>query len=213
MTLQSPSQMPPENRGSRDLRGLAAARGRYLADKLAAAIALGAKQHVVLGAGPEPLAYRNPNPRLRLLEADRLAINEQSLRSALNNSDFRPDEITFFSWLGATRYLAAQDTIATLAFIGSLPAGTSLVLDYAVDRSPLNSSDQMAMDGLASRFEEPGEPLRLFVNPYALDRLLRSAGFHHIEDLGPREIESLYLAKPDGPPMDAGLAHFVNARV
>jgi len=197
MTLDVPNEIP-----SQQIGGLAAARIRYMDDALASAIALGAKQHVILGA---PAA--SPNSPLRVFHTGHPDIDQQSLCSALEESGFQFEQISFFSWLGASRYLTAQDTIARLAFIGSLPTGSSVVFDYAVERTPVDPSDQMAMDALASRCGKPGELLRLFINPTALDRLLRAAGFHHIEDLGPREIETRYRSQLNG------ITHFVNARV
>src|SRR4029077_18644594 len=117
-----------------------------------------------------------------------------TLCSALQSSDFQRDKVTFFSWLGVTPYLTATSAIATLAFIGSLPTGSGVVFDYAIERSSLDSEEQMAMDALASRVARGGEPFRLFLDPRALDRMLRAAGFLKIEDLGPAEIDGRYFA-------------------
>lgn len=104
--------------------------------------------------------------------------------------------------------------MAALAFIGSLPAGSGVVFDYAVERSSLDSVEQMAMDALASRVASVGEPFRLFLNPRALYRMLKAAGFDQIEDLGPAEIDERYFAgRADGLRVEARLAHLVNARV
>jgi O-methyltransferase involved in polyketide biosynthesis len=197
-----------------NINTFAVARGRYEEDELAAAVASGATQYVVLGAGPNRSAFRKVDPRLRVFEVDHHAAENQSISSALKNSDFRAEEISFFSWLGATLYRTAEAAIETLAFIGSLPTGSRVVFDYAVERSSLDSVKQMALDALASRIERAGEPFRLFLNPTALYGLLRAAGFHRIDDLGPEEIDNRYLA--DGTEdlrMGAGVAHFVSARV
>jgi hypothetical protein len=72
----------------------------------------------------------------------------------------------------------------------------------------------MAMDALASRVARAGEPFRLFLDPRALNRMLRAAGFHEIEDLGPSDIDERYFAgRADGLRVAVGLAHLVNARV
>ena len=138
---------------------------------------------------------------------------EETLCSALESSGFHRDQVSFFSWLGVTPYLTATSAMATLAFIGSLPTGSGLVFDYAIERSSLNFEEQMAMDALASRVARAGEPLRLFLDHRALERMLRAAGFREVEDLGPVEIESRYLAdRADNLRVAAGLAHLVNAR-
>jgi len=229
-----------ETGGSRHIRAFMAARSRYAEDELTAAIARGATQYVVLGAGLDTYAYRNAHSRLRVFEVDHPAtqswkrrqlesagiaipssltfvptdFEEQSLGSVLESSGFQPRKISFFSWLGVTPYLTAEAALATLAFIGSLPAGSGVVFDYAVERSSLDSEEQLAMDALASRVARAGEPFRLFLDPRALNRMLRAAGFHEIEDLGPSDIDERYFTgRTDGLRVSVGLAHLVNARI
>ena len=229
-----------ETGGSRHIRAFMAARSRYAEDELTVAIARGATQYVVLGAGLDTYAYRNAHSRLRVFEVDYPAtqswkrrqlecagiaipssltfvptdFEEQSLGSALDSSGFQNGEISFFSWLGVTPYLTAEAAMATLAFIGSLPAGSGVVFDYAVERSSLDSVEQLAIDALASRVARAGEPFRLFLDPRALNRMLRAAGFHEIEDLGPSDIDERYFTgRTDGLRVSMGLAHLVNARI
>jgi methyltransferase (TIGR00027 family) len=226
--------------GSQHLRAFMAARSRYAEDELALAVAHGAIQYVVLGAGLDTFAYRNDFPGLRVYEVDHPAtqtwkrkqlneagipipsslvfvptdFEEQSLGSVLESSGFQTSELSFFSWLGVTPYLTAEAAMATLAFIGSLPAHSGVVFDYAIERSSLDLTEQMAMDALASRVARAGEPFRLFLNPNALKRMLTVAGFHEIEDLGPAEIDHRYFSgRTDGLRVGMGLAHLVNARV
>jgi methyltransferase (TIGR00027 family) len=229
-----------ETDASRHMRAFMAARSRYAEDELNAAMAHGATQYVVLGAGLDTYAYRNTHSQLRVFEVDHPAtqawkrkqldvagiaipssltfvptdFEEQSLGSALGSSGFQTGEISFFSWLGVTPYLTAEAAMATIAFIGSLPAGSGVVFDYIVERSSLDCAEQMAMDALASRVARAGEPFRLFLDPRALNRMLRAAGFRQIEDLGPAEIDRRYFAaRADGLHVAAGLAHLVNARI
>jgi methyltransferase (TIGR00027 family) len=171
-----------ETPGSRHTRGFMAARSRYAEDELTAAMARGATQYVVLGAGLDTYAYRNAHSRLRVFEVDHPAtqawkrkqlaaagiaipssltfvptdFEEQSLCSVLQSSGFQAGEISFFSWLGVTPYLTAEAAMATLAFIGLLPEGSGVVFDYAVERSSLDSVEQMAPRALAMP-----RPLRL----------------------------------------------------
>jgi methyltransferase (TIGR00027 family) len=229
-----------ETGGSRHIRAFMAARSRYAEDQLTAAMARGATQYVVLGAGLDTYAYRNEHSRLFVFEVDHPAtqawkrkqldaagiaipssltfvptdFEEQSLGSVLQSSGFQASEVSFFSWLGGTPYLTPEAVMATLAFIGSLPSGSGVVFDYAVERSSLDFVEQMAMDALASRVARAGEPFRLFLDPRALDRMLRAAGFHEIEDLGPAETDERYFAaRADGLQVAAGLAHLVHARI
>src|ERR1700760_489319 len=54
----------------RDFRGFMAARSRYAEDRLADSVAPGVAQYVVLGAGLDTFAYRNPFAGLRIFEVD-----------------------------------------------------------------------------------------------------------------------------------------------
>jgi methyltransferase (TIGR00027 family) len=226
--------------GARHIRAFVTARSRYAEDELSVAIARGATQYVILGVGLDTYAYRSTHSQLRVFEVDYPAtlawkrtrleaagigipssvafvptnFEEQTLCSALQSSGFQRDRVSFFSWLGVTPYLTATSAMATLAFIGSLPTGSGVVFDYAIERSSLDSEEQMAMDALASRVARAGESLRLFLDSRALERMLRVAGFSEVEDLGPTEIDARYFAdRADGLTVEAGLTHLVNARV
>jgi methyltransferase (TIGR00027 family) len=224
----------------RSHRALLAARNRHAEDVLNSGVARGATQYVILGAGLDTYAYRNGNPNLRVFEVDHpatqdwkrrrlntagiaiprtvafvpTAFEEGTLQTALEEANFSPHEISVFSWLGISPDPCPQATMDTLAFIGSLPAGSSVAFDYAVSRSSLDPVEEMAMDGLASRVAAPGESVRLLLDSGALHRVLRCAGFHQIRDLGPAEIEEIYFShRVDGLRPPPGLAHLVSATV
>jgi methyltransferase (TIGR00027 family) len=226
--------------GARHIRAFVTARSRYAEDELSVAIARGATQYVILGGGLDTYAYRSTHSQLRVFEVDYPAtlawkrtrleaagigipssvafvptnFEEQTLCSALESSGFQRDRVSFFSWLGVTPYLTATSAMATLAFIGSLPTGSGVVFDYAIERSSLDSEEQMAMDALASRVGRAGDSFRLFLDSRALERMLRVAGFSEVEDLGPAEIDARYFAdRADGLTVEAGLSHVVNARI
>ena len=55
---------------ARAFRAFMAVRSRYAEDQLAAAAARGIAQYVVLGAGLDTFAWRNPFPQLRVFEVD-----------------------------------------------------------------------------------------------------------------------------------------------
>jgi methyltransferase (TIGR00027 family) len=60
----------------RDFRAFMAARSRYTEDHLAEAVANGVAQYVVLGAGLDTFAWRNPFPELHVFEVDFPATQE-----------------------------------------------------------------------------------------------------------------------------------------
>lgn len=61
---------------ARAFRAFMAARSRYAEDQLARAEQQGVMQYVVLGAGLDTFAYRNPFPHLRVFEVDHPATQE-----------------------------------------------------------------------------------------------------------------------------------------
>jgi methyltransferase (TIGR00027 family) len=62
---------PRENhKFSRAFRAFMAARSRYAEDELAQAVECGVSQYVILGAGLDTFAYRNPHASLHVFEVD-----------------------------------------------------------------------------------------------------------------------------------------------
>jgi methyltransferase (TIGR00027 family) len=109
-----------------------ATRARVAEDAVAAAVAAGTRQVVILGAGLDTFAYRNQNPDLRVFEIDhpatqawkrdRLAavgidipatltlvpvdFETQDLAGELESAAFTRNEPAIFVWLGVPRALA-----------------------------------------------------------------------------------------------------------
>src|ERR1035441_201385 len=80
---------------ARDFRLFMAARSRYAEDRLAASVAQGVNQYVVLGAGLDTFAYRNPFSSLRVFEVD-FPATQQWKRDLLAEADLAiPANLTF----------------------------------------------------------------------------------------------------------------------
>ena len=199
------------------LRAFLVARSRYAEDTLAQAIAAGVTQYVLLGAGLDTFAYRNPYPNLHVYEVDHPATQDwkrdlllqsnipipgnltyapidferQSLPSQLLATGFDPTIPTLFAWLGVVPYLTLPAFRATINFIASQPVGTGIVLDYGQPRHVLPFFEQLAHDSLASRVALAGEPFRIFFTPSEIAAEL--ADFSTIEDLGTPEINQRYF--------------------
>jgi methyltransferase (TIGR00027 family) len=199
------------------LRAFLVARSRYAEDNLRRAVEAGVNQYVLLGAGLDTFAYRNPYAQLRVFEVDhpatqqwkrellqrnRITIPEtiaytpvdfenQSLSAQLTDAGFNSQEPTFFAWLGVVPYLTLEAFRATLSFVSARPRGSGLTLDYGQPRSVLPPLERLALDSLASRVEQSGEPFRLFFTPPEIAAELSS--FHSIEDLGAQEINARYF--------------------
>jgi methyltransferase (TIGR00027 family) len=232
----------PKSQGrlARAMRAFMAVRSRYAEDELARAVASGARQYVVLGAGLDTFAYRNPFPELRVYEVDhpatqgwkrrrleegRIAIPEsmtfapvdfenQTLIDGLARAGFEADQTAFFSWLGVVPYLTRSAAMETFRFIGSLPAGSGVVFDYALPPEALNLVQRLALKALADRVAAAGEPFRTFFEPAALMSELRPMGFHSFEDLATKEINARYFGgRSDGLRVSGGIGRLMKAGV
>src|SRR5437868_2095169 len=77
------------------LRAFLVARSRYAEDLLARAVHSGVGQYVILGAGLDTFAYRNPHPQLRVFEVDHPA-TQQWKRDLLAESGIAiPPSLTY----------------------------------------------------------------------------------------------------------------------
>jgi methyltransferase (TIGR00027 family) len=203
----------------RDFRGFMAARSRYAEDRLANAVASGVTQYVVLGAGLDTFAYRNPFPALRVFEVDfpatqvwkrsmlqdaaialpsnldfvALDFEHQTLAEGLAEGGLEMDRAAFFSWLGVVPYLTLEAFRATLSVVARMPAGSAMSFDYAVAPETLSPIGRIAFDRLSERVAAAGEPFRLFFTPEDLEAEIRVAGFKRIEQVDSAQLNDLYF--------------------
>ena len=209
----------------RYLRAFIAARSRYAEDQLAEAVKRGTKQYVVLGAGLDTFACRNPFAGLNVFEVDHPAtqawkrsriesaeiavpdsltfvpvdFERQTLAQALDQAGFKADEPAFFSWLGVTPYLARETVLAILQWLISVCSSNGVVFDYVVPRSSLSPLSRFRFDLLANRVAAAGEPFVGFFDSDQLTGDLKKMGFGHIEDLDTERINARYFAgRSDG---------------
>jgi methyltransferase (TIGR00027 family) len=203
------------------LRAFVAARSRWAEDELALGLRRGVRQYVILGAGLDTFAYRNPHPKgvLHVFEVDhpmtqawkRTRLNEagialpedltfapvdfetQTLEEGLRAAGHDPGRSTFFSCLGVTEYLTAEAVTATLRFIASAPVGSAVTFDYMLSPSLLTPAQRFRFDAIAQRVALAGEPWQTFFDPGLLTGDLRAMGFACVDDNGPEQINTRYF--------------------
>jgi len=207
-----------QHRVARNFRAFMAARSRFVEDQLALAFERGVRQYVVLGAGLDTFAWRNPFAALRIFEVDFPATQEwkrglleeaglanpgnltfvpldfehKTLAAGLAEAGFDSTQAAFFGWLGVVPYLTLDAFRATIGFLSTLAPGTGLALDYGQPRAVLPPHEQLAHDSLAARVEQSGEPFQLFFTPAQIAAEL--SAFPSIEDIGREEINARYFA-------------------
>jgi methyltransferase (TIGR00027 family) len=174
------------------MRIFIAARSRFAEDCLGAAVSRGVRQAVVLGAGFDTFALRNPysDRGLRVFEVDHpatqawkrrrlsevgLAIpasltfaaidfERDDLGRGLRDAGFDPDRPAFFIWLGVVPYLAKAAIAATLRYIASVPT-SEVVFDYSEPLENYPPERRAAVVALGAYTAELGEPWQSFRSP------------------------------------------------
>lgn len=210
----------PKNFVAARFRAFIIGRSRYAEDELAQAVARGVRQYVVLGAGLDTFAYRNPFPDLRVFEVDhpatqawkrqRLAqvgiavpssmtfapvdFERETFDDGLRKAGFNERAPTFFSWLGVTMYLESDVVLGTLRAIHEMNAANAVTFDYALPREALGFVGRLALDAVSRKVAKAGEPFRGFFAPAALIASLKDIGYTHIEDLGSPELDARYFS-------------------
>ena len=218
----------------RDFRAFMAVRSRYVEDQLAQAVQQGIRQYVVLGAGLDTFAYRNPFPDLKVFEVDfpatqqwkremlaeaaialpegltfvPLDFEHHTLKEGLGESGFDFLQAAFFGWLGVIPYLTLEAFRSTVAAIGRLPAGTAVGFDYGLRPEMLSPTGRKAWDALSARVAAAGEPFQLFFSPEELESELLRAGFRRVEQLDYEQLNEQYFnGRADGMRLsDVGMA-------
>ena len=226
---------------ARDFRCYIAARSRYVEDRLADAVAREVTQYVVLGAGLDTFAYRNPFAALRVFEVDfpatqqwkrallaeaaielpadltfvPLDFEHQTLAEELAKAGFDNQKPAFFGWVGVVPYLTLETFRATLGVVAQLPAASAVSFDYVSSPKTLSPERRKVFDGLSKRVAAAGEPFRLFLLPEKLAQELRRAGFRRVEQVDSDGLNERYFKdRADGLKLSgAGLSRLATAWV
>lgn len=217
---QAAIQRAREDDGQRRMRFFIAVRTRLAEEALAAAVARGATQLVVLGAGLDTYAYRGAlREHLQILEVDHpdtqawkqqklqqagiapppnlrfapIDFERQTLADGLAAAGFDASRRSFFTWLGVVPYLSEASIDSTLAFIAGVAGGAHVVFDYSDPPSTLQGDMRSSHDAHAERVAALGEPWRSYFEADALRAKLLATGFRHVDDAGPQQIAARFV--------------------
>jgi methyltransferase (TIGR00027 family) len=210
-------------------------RQRFAEDRLAEAYQRGVRQYVILGAGLDTFAYRQPAwaSDLRIFEVDHpesqrakrarleaagvappsnltyvtLDFEADSIRDRLAGAGFDPNQPAFAACLGVLVYLSEAANDAVFGFAAALPASSELVLTFTAPHEEGDASRHGST--LADRTAEVGEPFRTLMTGEVLVERLRALGFSEVSILQPEETIARYLRdRRDGlrPPRRASIA-------
>lgn len=210
----------------RYLRSHVVLRSRYAEDRLKEAYAGGIRQYILLGAGLDTFAWRQPPGMedLRIFEVDHPATQAQkrsdlagagipmpenirwvpvnfesaSLKEELDRHGFDWTKPCFISWLGVMVYLSMEAIDSILGLVVSLAPTSRIVFTFTQQRG------YEGPDSIAARAAAGGEPWRTFFSPEELTDKLRGLGFSGISILDPEEARRQYYSDrtDDLPPPD-----------
>jgi len=216
-----------------------AARSRIAEDALFRAVERGVRQIVILGAGLDTFALRNPHgaQQIRIYEVDhpatqawkreRLAEAEIALPPGLIlvPVDFERDDVgeklaaaglqrnspAFFTWLGIVPYLT-QDAIGrTLDYMSSVP-NSEVVFDYMEPPEGFSEELRQLEKERTEQLKKIDERSVSRFEPAGIAAILRSHGLCSIEDIDFEEVASRFGHAVQGlAPGHAGL-HVVHAK-
>ena len=223
------------------MRSWVTARARVAEDSLHGAVReLAAAQYLVLGAGLDTFALRNPYPQVEVFEVDfpatqawkrerlahaGLAVREtahfvsvdferQSLGEELLGAGFSFSRPTVTAWLGVTMYLTAPAFASTCRMLGQLPSGSAVVFDYSQPLEVLPTVGQQLHDSLAAQVAQAGEPFQLYFTPESLAEELMRHGLAVASDWSGADLNALFFSqRDDGLGLRGSGAHLCRAIV
>ena len=197
-------------------------RAAYTEKALKTAVLTGTKQYVILGAGMDTFAFREPESlsKHRVFEVDHpltqadkkerithagwtipgnltfvpVDFTKDSLAERLIAAGFDPSAKSFFSWLGVTYYLSAEAIATMLSALSSICAdGSSLVFDYP-DENFFDAPERRVQNTIMMA-KAGGEPMQSAFSYAELEKLLEKHGFLIYELLTPDDIQRNIIDK------------------
>jgi len=197
-------------------------RSRYAEDLLVEAVAQGLGQFVILGAGLDTFAFRQPRfaRRLQIYEVDhpatqawkreRLAaagiampdnlrwapidFEQHTFAAGLQHAGFDASRPAFFSWLGVMQYLTLPTIDTILNVVAALPSPSTIVLSFILPDVDLPSEEAASSRAIADDAARTGEPWLTRISPQDLAARLSQLGFREVVHLTPQEANARYFA-------------------
>ncbi|WP_062987708.1 class I SAM-dependent methyltransferase [Nocardia anaemiae] len=196
-----------------------AARARFAEDTVADAVATGNRQVVILGAGLDTFAYRNPHPDVRVFEVDHPDTQEwkrqrldaagiqlpasmtfapvdfesQTLAAGLASAGFDRSRPAVFVWLGVIMYLTRDAILDTLRFVAGQAIPVRLVFDYLYPASGSTPEEMGERTARADRVAAVGEPWLSFFTADDIANVLQETGFDRVDDRDAPNLIAGYL--------------------
>jgi methyltransferase (TIGR00027 family) len=195
-------------------------RARVAEDGLAEAVARGIRRYVLVGAGFDTFALRQPewasalavveidHPATQAAKRDMMAaagfappdnltlapvdFSRKTLGEALDELGIGREESVYFSWLGVSMYLTEDAVDATLQAMASFAPGSGVTLTFKQRPAPEDRRHAALADYAAGL----GEAFVSYFTPEAMADKLTGSGFSSFDFLTPEKAAARYFAPP-----------------
>jgi methyltransferase (TIGR00027 family) len=249
--LDDPFAMKILREGERDLlqfanehplasigRLITAARSRIAEDALSKAVERGVRQVVILGAGLDTFALRNPHgARISIFEVDHPAtqtwkrqrlvgaelapppwltfvpvdFEQDDLQQKLSSAGFQRTSAAFFTWLGVVPYLTHDAIGSTLDYMASIQ-NSEVVFDYMEPPEALSEEIREVVTERTKQLEKTEERWASRFEPACIAAILRAHGFYDMEDISFQQIASRFGRDVQGLATGQAGVHIVHAK-
>ena len=205
-------------------RALMVYRSRFAEDELAGAARQGIRQYVVLGAGLDTFAYRQPPyaGALQIFEVDHPATQAwkrqraegvglpghdahvyvpvdfevQHLDDALADAGFDRAQPALFSCVGVAMYLKGDAVASTLRTVATCAAGSEIVLGYNLADECLDDIGREFLAAVSKRVAASDEPLRSAMSPQEAEALVADCGLVVVDHPTADDLAERYGVRP-----------------
>lgn len=201
------------------IRGGILCRKRYIDDTLVKSLSQGLRNLVILGAGMDTLAYRNPElTRLQVYEVDLPEIidakkavlirlfgkvpenvrfvpidfDRQELGVGLHEIGYSYESESFFVWEGVTQYITEAAVGEVFEFLKNARRGSRLVFTY-IRKDFIDGQKMYDLDMLYRQTRLKKEFWQFGLQPDEVRCFLESYGWRELEQVGSEEYQQRYL--------------------
>jgi methyltransferase (TIGR00027 family) len=220
-------------------RLLTTARSRIAEDALCRAVEGGMRQVVILGAGLDTFALRNPysareikiyevdHPATQTWKRERLAeaqialpprlvfvgvdFEREEMEEKLVDAGFQQNTPAFFTWLGVIPYLTQEAICRTLDYMSTIP-NSEVVFDYMEPPEATSEELRQIEKERSEQLKKIGERSASRFEPAGIKAMLCSHGFSAIEDINFEEIAYRFGGCVQGLAPGNPAVHVVHAK-
>lgn len=225
---------------TRGYRASIVGRARFIEDLLSEKIQIGLQQYVIMGAGLDSFAQREPKlaSKIQVYEIDEPATQAWK-RQRLTELDYGiPDYLKLVpvdfesgeSWLeklggsgfdlrkpaliastGVAMYLSREANLDSLKKIASLAPGSTLAMTFMLKPELVNSEERTQYEMVMERATAAGTPFLSLFSPEEAIALAKEAGFKDVKHVSRADIIQKYFAERNDGLVPASGEEFIIA--